>query len=340
MTAEWSRYTDKELRGVAAETDAFLEKNTALEEVLAESSWLVLNLIQLVPVTEQNFSSGHLHPLFEAESDLYASTTQARLGLYKQAIASLRGVLELGLFSVYWDASDTAHLDIQEWLHGGKDTPGLRAIGKKLETIPAVKAALVEIPDMLPQAQALSAEISGYVHSRGRPNSTAALIPQSNRPAFSESALRKWLSLRERVLEVVLTFTLLKYPLGLQVTPLFDKLGSNTPAGGFVEPFVRDRFLAHLSPEKAALLQRISDADEDAQVMAEGIRSLPDLTVEQRKEDMLKDDRNWVEMMGYEGWRRTFDMRPVGSDETDADQRARKAYADSLQLWAKEQGLA
>ena len=338
MTVEWSRYSDDELRRVAAETDAYLAKN-ALKEVLSESSMLMTNMIQLVPVTSENLLSGHLHPLFEAESDLLASTTQGRLGLYKQAIASLRGVLELGLLSIYWDVNDTAHLDIQEWLHGKKDTPGFRAIGKKLGTIPAVEAALLEIPDTLPQAQALAHEISGYVHSRGRRNSTAALIPQSNRPVFSESALKKWLSLRERVLKVVLTFTLLKYPLGLQITPLSAKFGLGGPAGGFVEPFVRERFLAHLGSEKSALLQRISNADKNAQATAAQIRSLPDLTPEQWREDMLRDDRSWVQMMGYEGWRRTYDVRPVGDDETDADQRKREAYAESLRSWAQESGL-
>lgn len=338
MTAEWSRYSDDDLRRVAEETDAYLAKN-ALEEVLSESSMLMANMIQLVPVTFENVLSGHLHPLFEAESDLLASTTQARLGLYKQAITSLRGVLELGLLSIYWDVNDTAHLDIQEWLHGKKDTPGFRAIGKKLGTIPAVEAALLEIPDTLPQAQVLAAEISGYVHSRGRRNSTAALIPHSNRPAFSESALKKWLSLRGQVLEVVLTFILLKYPLGLQVTPLSAKFGLEGPVGGFVEPFVRERFLAHLGSEKAALLQRISNADKDAESTAAHIRSLPDVTPEQWREDMLKDDRYWVQMMGYVGWRRTYNMRPVGNDETDADHRKRQAYAESLRSWAQGLGL-
>lgn len=335
----WAVYSDEELARVAAGTDAYLDRFPDVHAAISESTWLIQGLTQLVPVTEKSLFSGNLHPLFEAEADLRASTTQMRLGLYKQALTGLRGVLELGLLSVYWDVDDAAHTDIRDWLRGSVDTPGSKTVGKRLSKLASVKTALEEDTDLFERGAVLSREISAFVHSRGFAHSTAGLIPHTNRPAFDESVLLKWASLLERVLELVLTFHLLKYPVGLQVTPLSQKLGLNKPVGGFVEPFVRDRFLAHLHPARAKLLQGISDADPQARKAAEYFQSLPDYPPEAWRDDMIKDDQRWIAMMGYEGWRRTYDARPVLTDESSDDKRVRADYGDRLKTWAIAEGL-
>ncbi|WP_100344309.1 hypothetical protein [Compostimonas suwonensis] len=53
------------------------------------------SLIDLIPMTAQNAFSGNLAPAFEAEHEARTSFTLARMGLYKQALVSLRSVLEL-----------------------------------------------------------------------------------------------------------------------------------------------------------------------------------------------------------------------------------------------------
>ncbi|WP_144756800.1 hypothetical protein [Curtobacterium pusillum] len=335
----WYAYSDDELATVARDTDSFLESNPEIRGGFSNSVWLLHGLVQLVPVTETNLFSGNLHPLFEAEADLRASTTQVRFGLYKQALSGLRGVLELGLLSVYWDIDDTAHIDIQDWLQGREDTPGFSAVGRKLLKLPAVQAALERDPDLFERGKSLYREISGFAHSRGYRKSTAGLVLQSNRPLFSADAMLKWVTLRDRVLNLVLIFHLLKYPSGLQVTPLSQKLGMNTPVGGFVEPSVRDRFLAHLGPSMAAILQEISDADERAQSAANYFQNLPDYPVESWREDILKQDKEWIAMMGYDDWRRTHDVRPEMPHESQRDKIRRANYGDRLRVWAESEEL-
>ncbi len=69
---------------------------------------------------------------------------------------------------------------------------------------------------------------------------------------------------------------LLKYPIGVQELPLWEKFGFNKPIGGFLEsPNV---VLRLLSSSDICLLQEISNNDSDVQELSEEIHNMPDLT--------------------------------------------------------------
>jgi hypothetical protein len=149
MSVSWSRYDDYELAAVAGLTDLHLEAHPEQAKAIEDASDVVRALDVLIPATRDNLFSGNLVPIFEAERELQTSTTLARLGFYKQALSGLRSVLELGLLSVYWDANDMSHIDIQEWLAGRELTPQTYNIEKRLQEIPAVRVYVVEDPTLL-----------------------------------------------------------------------------------------------------------------------------------------------------------------------------------------------
>ncbi len=72
---------------------------------------------------------------------------------------------------------------------------------------------------------------------------------------------------------------LLKYPIGAQKLPLWEKFGFDTPVGGFLES--PDNVLRVLPSSDVCLLQKISNNDSDVQELSEAIHNMPDLTEEE-----------------------------------------------------------
>jgi len=338
MSVSWSRYDDDELAAVAGLTDLHLETHPEQAKAIEDAADVVRALAVLIPATHDNLFSGNLVPIFEAERELQTSTTLARLGFYKQALSGLRSVLELGLLSVYWDANDLSHIDIQEWLAGRELTPQTYNIEKRLQEIPAVRVYLVEEPDLFTDLKDLLFSLSGYVHTRGVANSTWRLAPMSNRPSFDASAYELWAAQRTRVVAQVLTFHLLKYPIGLQRTPLSQKFGLNSPIGGFVEPFIRERLVAYIPDASAAKLQRLSDGDSLVQELVAWVHAQPDLEEAEWKEQLRAQDRMEIQSGGYEQWKRNRDFVKI-PNLSDTEQAARAAYAEALREWSEDEGI-
>ena len=74
---------------------------------------------------------------------------------------------------------------------------------------------------------------------------------------------------------------LLKYPIGMQNLPLFNKFGDNPPAGGFLDEFSYYPVMNILDKETKDALLDISNRDPDAIGMRDAILAMPDLTEEE-----------------------------------------------------------
>jgi len=306
-------------------------------------SWRVLHsLIDLIPMTAQNAFSGNLAPAFEAEREARTSFTLARIGLYKQALVSLRSVLELGMLSVYWDAHDEAHLDIQRWRAGAERTPSLEAVERRLREVRGVAIYLESDPALFDRIRQLSDDLGAYVHTRGHRSSSAGLVPFTNIASFHAEAFDLWVRRVTEVVQFVLVIHLMKYPVGLQVTPLSEKFGLNPPAGGLVEPHVREMYRAFLEPEMRDRLQSMSDGDTEAVGIREWVESLPTLSEEDWRPELLKHDRQSIESGGYEMWAKLRDSvdEHLEGQVTDAEWSERQAYREDLRQWAEQEGLA
>src|SRR6185312_16192759 len=111
------------------------------------------------------------------------------------------------------------------------------------------------------RASTLYGTLSDFQHTKGQRHSSFWLNNRSNINQFDENSFGRWLELLSEVVEIVATFHLLKYPVGLQATPLEDKFGLNGPVGGFLRPDQLDLLKQILPPEVLVDLQQISDSD-------------------------------------------------------------------------------
>jgi hypothetical protein len=106
----------------------------------------------------------------------------------------------------------------------------------------------------------------------------------------------------ERVIEVVAMFHVLKYPVGLQETPLGNKFGLNGPMGGFLDLHQVDRIKRIISQDLLADLQDISNHDPNAVSMAAWVNGKPDITPEEFAAQIEKQDQQSIQMEGFEHW--------------------------------------
>jgi hypothetical protein len=341
VAISWSHYSDEDIASVSAATDDYLVEHRQFSEDIEATQRVFQSLVALPPMTSNNLFSGNLAPLFEAGRELTASITLARLGLYKQALTTLRSALELGLLSVYWDADDQSHVDIQNWWRGSDPTPHARAVEESLSQIAGVAAYMESDSDFLVRVKALGWALGGYVHTRGGRNSHSWLVPSTNVLAFSEEALSLWRTYLIDVGRAVLAVHLMKYPVGLQITPLSRKFGLNPPAGGFVEPHVRDRFREYLAADVQEALQSLSDQNEDALDRAAWVNGQPDITDLLLQEQVERHDREWIEMGGFESWfksRQVVDAH-IWSSLSDKERADRSAYYETLREWSTAEGF-
>src|SRR6478735_450237 len=99
-------YTPDKSIEVYKETKEFLNQNPEVSAKIEELSWIYYSLHNVIPTTTEAFWSGHNFPYEESWDELQISFNLICFGLYKQAMASLRSALELGLLSVYYNISN------------------------------------------------------------------------------------------------------------------------------------------------------------------------------------------------------------------------------------------
>jgi len=226
-------HSDKLIESILNVSNKYLEDNPEVKNKIDEYNWILRSLFDLLPETIENFWSGHVFPIAEAEYELECSIVLCKLGFYKHAIGSLRNVLELGLLSVYWDIDNQSHIDIQSWFRSIKSTPFRNQVFKRLAKNANIKT-FDDKQRIFKKTAELYAKLSNFSHTRGFSYSSRRLNKHhSNVNSFNEVALNKWLGLTKEVVEIVTTFHILKYPVGLQDTPIWEKFGINIPAGGF-----------------------------------------------------------------------------------------------------------
>lgn len=341
MDIGWVRHSQEHLSAALRDSDAYLSASPAVEASIVNTHRVLSKLWDLIPMTTENAFSGNLAPIIEADHELKTSITLASIGLYKQALTTLRSVLELGLLSVYWDVDDQAHVDIQGWWRGAERTPRDREVREGLSRIDGVAAYLEHDAEFFTRAGNTAYRLGGYVHTRGAAHSRGSLVRSTNVPAFDQTAFELWVGQLVEVGRIVLAIHLMKYPVGLQVTPLSEKFGLNPPAGGFVEPWVRDLFRDYLEPEMRDALQNISDHDENAQEMAAWINQQDDLTDEEWRAQMESHDRMMIEHGGYENWAKNHMHvdEHMGDGLSAVEAADRESYRERLRVWAVDGGM-
>ncbi len=189
------------------------------------------------------------------------------------------------------------------------------------------------------ETAALYGKLCDYAHTRGARFSSRKLS-KANFNTFHEPSVKAWADLFFAVTKVVVAFHLLKYPVGLQYTPMEQKFGINGPIGGFLEPHEAERLKSLFEKDAADTLQEISDNDPGAKSLAEWVNAQPDVTEEQLNEQFERQDRQMIAMQGYEHW-----IENEKRLYADLEKASPAAYAEklrhfeSLRKWAEENGF-
>jgi len=330
-------HSDKLIADILNGSNEFIEQNKEVKDKIEEYNWIFRSLFELIPETVENFWSGHVFPVTEAEYELECSIVLCKLGFYKHAIASLRNVLELGLLSVYWDIDDKSHVDIQNWLRSMESTPFRRDVFSKLKTNVNIKN-FDDKQQIFDKTTALYTKLSNFSHTKGFGYSSRKLNKHhSNVNSFNETSFNKWLGLMKEVVETVTMFHILKYPVGLQDTPIEVKFGLNGPAGGFIQPHQVERIKRLIPKEMLADLQKISDSDPDAIAMTKWVSEQPDITEAEFLAQIEKGDKSSIEMEGFEHWLKNQKKLYKYFEKNKPNEYKEKLeYFKRLRSWAKE----
>lgn len=330
-------HSDKLIAKTLNESNEYLASHPEIREKIEECNWIFRWLFNLIPETLDNFWSGHVFPMTEAEYELECSIVFCKLGFYKHSIGALRNVLELGLLSVYWDIDNRSHVDIQNWLRSMESTPFRKRVFNRLRTNANIKA-FDDKQDIFEKTKVLYTRLSDFSHTKGFNYSSRQLNKHhSNVSSFNEASLVKWLGLMKDVVETVTIFHVLKYPLGLQCTPIEDKFGLNGPMGSFLEPCQVRRIKKIISEKLLGDLQEISDNDPDTIEAVKWVNSQPDISETEFRTQIEKQDKNWIEMQGFDQWLRNekklyANLRKNNPERYDE----KKKYFKRLRAWAKE----
>lgn len=286
--------SDDTIMSVLKESNQYLDAQDEMVWKLFTTLRVFNDVGDLIPQTVERLFTNHMFPLFETGTALESSIQFCKMGFYKQAFTELRNVLELGLLSVYWELDDDGHIKMQDWLHSHERTPKMQKIIAKLTTNHNIKT-FDDKHGFCDRIKTLYDELSGFTHTRGAKHSHQRLS-RSNVNRFNEKSMSKYLGLLFKVVNVVVIAYVLKYPVSLQHTPLYQKFGLNSPAGGFLDVDQSEALRRFLDGDVLKTLQAISDSDDYAVRLAQWVKDRPDLTPEQEQQQMNQFYKEHPEM--------------------------------------------
>lgn len=127
--------------------------------------------------------------------------------------------------------------------------------------------------------------MSNFNHTKGESYS-ANKLNKGNYPRMNEGAIQEWVIYFEKVIQLLLTIHILKYPVAIQYTPIEQKFEINGPYGCFLDVEQSERIKLVLDQNELIILQQISDNDEDATSLANWVNSHSDISEEEISKQM------------------------------------------------------
>jgi hypothetical protein len=245
-------------------------------------------------------------------------------------MVSLRGALELGLLSVYWNLNDDGHKVIKDWLRSQKSTPRFQTIWDNLERHKNFQTFQKKI-DIKSRILNLG-YLHDYAHSKGYEYSNNFGIFKSNFQTFESKAFEIWFKAFEEVTKVLALLHLIKYPLGVIKLDYDAKFGINIPSFGGLKVFEVAGLATLLEPEEIQALEEIAQQDDHVKEITALISGLPDMTPEEKEQQIVEFDKQMIKSQGLENWLKQEQAMP---DVVKNDDKYQKRLAYLIQ-WAKE----
>jgi len=216
------------------------------------------------------------HIFFEADQDLDSTILLLLMGFYKDSFRSLRSYLELNIFALYNFVSEDKE-NFKEWLSGETHTPGVSDLLQRLnEKSPDFKT-LNEKLDWNKEVKSLYKELSGFTHTQGALH-THTSLRNSNTTNFSETGMQIGAELLLRAIRLISLGFVVNFPMSFQPLPLFEKFAFSPPVGGFLDEGQVENVKLIFSEEVSKKVSAICLANENANSLADGVRSMPDQT--------------------------------------------------------------
>lgn len=117
-----------------------------------------------------------------------------------------------------------------------------------------------------------------YVHSKGAKYSNQIGLFKSNTQTFEETGSNNWLEAAQKVVRVILTLHLLKFPLGIIEYDFSRKFGIDIPTFGGLNSFHIARIKSILGENLSENLLNIALEDNSVIDFIKQIESMPDIT--------------------------------------------------------------
>ncbi len=291
---------------VLKQTNDFLEKNIDIKESIEHLGWVCHHVGEIIPQTTENFWSGHSFPYSESWEELQISYTQCSLGLYKQAFVTLRSALELGLLSVYYNINDDGHETVSEWYRSQETSEANTPRSEKIWKILLSNCIIKQFNDKfdIKQLHLNLGYLHNYVHSKGLKYSNSLDgIAYKNSQSFEEKALKLWLTSFEKIIQLIATLHLLKYPIAVIEFDYGKKFGIDIPNFGGLEKFKIDKISSILPAGFIDEIKKIAMLDPKTQSVYEAISKLPDMTDEEIENQIIEFEKYHIENgQGFIEW--------------------------------------
>jgi hypothetical protein len=316
---------------IAQQTEEFIRAK-GYDSEISKLGWAYHYLLALIPESTETFFSGKSFPFFESVEELQISLHLSCFGFYKQAIASLRSSLEVGLLSVYWNLNDAGHIAIKRWLHSREDTP--RKLWKKLFHHPNFKK-FQQIYDLESRLERL-AVLHNYVHTKGHKFSNKfGRSFKGNQPTFEPEIFVEWFEYFKEVVTVTIICHLVKYPLGTVRFPYHKKFPIEIPMFGGLEEYQIDKMEEVVGNDIFAKIAQIATNDPHVISTLEWVNLLPDLSEEEIEEAWIEHEQNEIRLFGVQNWLKNRQvMENVAHDISTW-----REETERLLKWANENGF-
>lgn len=319
------------------ETNAYFDANDDIAEKIESLSWIYHGLHDAIPTTTENIWSGHQFPFIESWEELQVSCTLAQFGLYKQAMCSLRSVLELGLLSVYYNINDLGHETVKKWL-ASKDssdanTPYFSDVWKILIANSNIKKYHEKIN--LKQRLLDLGYLHNYVHTKGYKFSNHIGLLKTNSQTFEKIGLGNWLRALEEVVILIVSLHVMKYPASMIDYDYSMKFGIDIPAFPHMRQFTLNRIKTVFPTDIITALQEISGDDDEVKEFKNWIDSHSDMTEKEVENQIIEIDKREIERQGFVSYLRN-QLVLYRAETIELLSAGVKERVKALEVWAKE----
>jgi hypothetical protein len=319
---------------VYEQSKQYLEEHLEIASKLSELAWTYQSLGKVIPMTTENFWSGHFFPWRDSWEEIQVSYNLCLLGFYKQAMISLRSSFELGLLSVYWNLNDDGHEVIQNWLQSRENTPRFGDIWRKLEQHP--NFTIYENKHNIKQRLLDLGYLHNYVHAKGKKFSNTIGILKSNKQTFEQRGVNKWVDAYEEIIKILSILHLIKYPVGVIRFDYSAKFGIDIPGFGGLDELEVDRLEKIIGEDAFASIQLIADSDATVQDLIIWIKSLANISEAKVQNQMIENDKSFILGMGFDNW--VSMMKPIVDQFSDHERELYEQRVEHLRPWAKDNG--